>query len=1148
METCLNAAFSKPKSGTVRVSIMSRESSWKMLDKPLRAILIVAAHEQEAPVEDEDDDTASSRRPSMPRHRGRMRRSGRQTGPPHMTWLHKPQIIIDESPLTAAYRLAALLIHKQMDTENWDEAWNLNETALREECMANGVHPVWHTVGEKTPLLGQFLAFPKAKSSKTVTKKPSMGTDFFWIDPRQKSELVTVLKLASAGVDDPDIKVALQKATHQLSGNRQLTIEGPLKSLQGSMAFITYLLHLHHESEASDTVIKTCKNADEDLAAALQDFAQLRSGKVTDWTGLLDLQREDSLTLARQTLGWQHAPAEAEACTPEQLARGLELLEASSVHKGRDTLTWWRLKALLREDQQEEAMEVLNGIRLDASSDVAELLPLLIGLNHEDANAWLMGFMKELSDQALFNILKADALSNDLRVASAQRLCDEQGILWEEAKSSVLSLLLQTLDIERLSRLFATDNLLALSNPYAALLVSHLAPASLDAELRSSIFACRTQALHAIHGADVPDELSPLAEHLLLLMEGIYKETPEVAEVLTPAALKAFSPISRALEGEGVVNPTHIRNLGASLDELDLSRIEHRLFRVMLLTLTMNGHLRAYNIGMASDADAQQLNELLDDDALPLRLIRSFSYLAMEHDLGLPNLVSWYQQNEPLSPWAPLVRAALFASQGDELNSAREYTRAAELFGKLRSETEPSDERTLESDDNDSALALPLALYRKSLIHYAHATSWAEAVDLLERVPALKTAITERFKLYLRVCHTAKTDTNAASRLIRKHVQIRTKVTEEDVEGNLVERTKTTYDEEELDVLRSYPFQKAHLLPEDPFLGRVMAASTHISRDLRRSRTQHQHQFRQAMQAKSPSLDEIYDVAKSAAEESGFEGLMYLERAQNSTKFSVASRARLAGVEQSLFSQHKDEIPVSKRRFLHNLNLTPLVIVDTNILVDALVEKVYQRMNLVFETNVNIIGSNRFHRILLHHAQAKRVLLMIPDDVRGELRQFAKDHRLLPRFQSAMIDADTLQQTLNEDVMLSMVDEVLVEFNTWTPTSEMLANLPSSSDVLDTFLKKHSDVFEELSELKALRGVTYRTELDGRNIYPEATDLDVYRLATHLASQPLPDVRVVLVATMDGDFTLLDRAIEEKFGFSVTKNNRTLKPWLKHQV
>ena len=85
----------------------------------------------------------------------------------------------------------------------------------------------------------------------------------------------------------------------------------------------------------------------------------------------------------------------------------------------------------------------------------------------------------------------------------------------------------------------------------------------------------------------------------------------------------------------------------------------------------------------------------------------------------------------------------------------------------------------------------------------------------------------------------------------------------------------------------------------------------------------------------------------------------------------------------------------------------------------------YQRMNLVLETNVNIIGANQFHRILLHHAQAKRLVMMIPEDVRGELKQFAKDQRLLPRFKGAMVDASTLEETLSEKVMLKLVDEVL---------------------------------------------------------------------------------------------------------------------------
>ena len=89
---------------------------------------------------------------------------------------------------------------------------------------------------------------------------------------------------------------------------------------------------------------------------------------------------------------------------------------------------------------------------------------------------------------------------------------------------------------------------------------------------------------------------------------------------------------------------------------------------------------------------------------------------------------------------------------------------------------------------------------------------------------------------------------------------------------------------------------------------------------------------------------------------------------------------------------------------------------------------------------------------------------------------------------------------------------------------------------------------KELSELKRYRGITYRTDLEGREIYPESTDLDIYRLATHLASLPLPTIGVVLVATMDGDFTLVDRAIEERFGFSVAKNHRSLKPWLKRQA
>ncbi len=1146
METCLKAAFSKPMSGNVRVATMNRESAAKMVDRPLMAVLIVAAHETEPPPADDDDE--GQRRPAMPRHRGRNRRSGRNNGPSYMSWLHEPQVIIDEAPYSEAYRLAVLLIHKQLNADDWDDAWNEHENALRATCMEKGVHPVWHLIGEKTPLLGQFLAFPKVKP-KATSKKTTFSTEFFWVDPRDRNALSTVLQLAAAGVADPDSKVALQKAANQLSGARNVTVDAVLLGLEGSLAFVPLLLALHNGESPDASLIKRCETVDAPLTHALNDFAALLNGEMTDWPALLVLAADDPLSLARRTLAWQHAPDEAEACSSSQLEAGLSLLNTANLHEGKDRLTWWRLKALLREDHRDAALDVLESLRLDGASDVGELLPLVVSLNDERANRWLLGFVPELDEQAIQHVLEATELSHELRLAAAQRMCDEPGEAWEASKSTALMLLLSTLDIGRLAAVFVREEMLALQHPYAALLLHHLAPATVDASLRPGVFGCRTLALQAIHGAELPEVLSPVAEHLLLLMEGIHRESPEeVVKVLNKNALKAFSPISRAIVEGGVVSETHLNNLSNSLDDLELTTVERRLFEVMILTLSLNGHMQTYSIGMAKEGQSEQLNAMLANPAFPLRLVQSMSHMVMEHDLGLPNLVAWYQQHHPLSPWAPLSRAALFASQSDELNSAREYSRAADLFIKQRHQSGGAADMASETDDDDSAVALPLALYRKSLIHYAHAMSWAEAVELLDKVPALKTAITERFKLYLRVCHQAATDTNEAARMIRKHVQERIKFTEEDVEGNLIERTKTVYNEEELDLLRNYPYEQAHLLPPEPFLGRVTAASTHISRDLRRSRTQYEHQFRQAMTGMSPSMEEIYEIAKNAAEEAAFEGLMYLERAQNSSKFSVTALKRLAMVEQSLFSMYKDEIPTSKRRFLHNLSLKPLVIVDTNVLVDALVEKMFQRMNLVFETNLHVLGGNRFHHLLRHHAKAKRLLLMIPDDVRGELRLLAKDKRLLDRFKGSMVDTSTLEQTLDKASLEALVDDVLSEFTTWTPTAEMLADVPETSEALDAFLLHHADVFDELTALKALRSVTVRSELDGQAIYPESTDLDIYRLAMHLSSMPLPDIGAVLVATMDGDFTLLDRAIEERFGFGVTKNNRTLKPWLGRQT
>ena len=85
-----------------------------------------------------------------------------------------------------------------------------------------------------------------------------------------------------------------------------------------------------------------------------------------------------------------------------------------------------------------------------------------------------------------------------------------------------------------------------------------------------------------------------------------------------------------------------------------------------------------------------------------------------------------------------------------------------------------------------------MVLYRKSIIHLAHSEQWSEAVDLLDNQPALRTAITKRFQLYLRVSFTADNQkTNEATQLLKDFVRKSKQIEEENLEGEIIKRTIT---------------------------------------------------------------------------------------------------------------------------------------------------------------------------------------------------------------------------------------------------------------------------------------------------------------------------------------------------------------------
>ena len=59
-------------------------------------------------------------------------------------------------------------------------------------------------------------------------------------------------------------------------------------------------------------------------------------------------------------------------------------------------------------------------------------------------------------------------------------------------------------------------------------------------------------------------------------------------------------------------------------------------------------------------------------------------------------------------------------------------------------------------------------------------------------------------------------------------------------------------------------------------------------------------------------------------------------------------------------------------------------------------------------------------------------------------------------------------------------------------------------------------------------------------------DKSLMKICSNLAQKPLKEVGSILIATRDGDFTMVARACEENFGFGVIKDSRTLNDWIKN--
>ena len=1120
LAACLEAGFKTIKSR--RLSTVGKCPEFTLLEKPWKDLVKLAVLETELPGQDEDGETIST----SPRFR-----RGRRRGKQQATIATPEEVAVMDSE-TPALRFALILVNKLLHVDQWSEEDSGDlEKELRNTCLEQGVHPVWHEMAKRCDLFGQFSACPllEVKSDAKAGIELSASS----INPYSLASCLNVFKSVSESSFSAEELVAMNRLIKRLSSGRWPKADPILLELEDDLSLVSLLIAMN-TNENLDSIFEKTHDVESIQSDRYQLLHQLTNGTI-EWNDDLLKQDDDELGNAILEAAWKNGPIDEMNPSTEQLESGLSILleqQASAQRVG--AVRWKMLQSYVSSDRKEDALAVIETITLEHESDASELLPLLVELDSAQAYTWLDKNIENIDEGGLISIGREEKIPLELRSKSLVLLKQMNGEGWQESQAISVHVFLQSMDLNNLSEMLLEDSLAILSHPYETLLVAHLLSASHPEEVWKQARNARKEALQNIHSSELPEQMKEDEHKLLLLLEGRIDKSVNNVELgmsLGKNGLKAMNQIVKALSSGGshLVDETQLGNLAEALVDAETTPLAKALLSTIISKLRLNNARLALENGDDMAAVISLLEMVLQQHDAPFTIIDGVRQLMYEFDLGIEGLVQWYQSAHQRSIWALLSQATLQASQGKNLSAARLFKRAA-------------DSKKFDYDEE-------IMLYRKALIHLAFDRKWGEAKQLLSDHPNLRAAITKRFQLYLDVSHQASIqETEKATSMLKNFVKTTETTTEETEEGTRT-RTRTIFKEDELDLLHSYPDEHPKPLPSEPFTGRILAATNALQRSRRtQSSKSFDRRYRDIMQMRSPDPMEIHTLADQASESSPLDALRILERAQLSGRFPTKNNS-FANLELMLFRRHQANIKTSDRRYLRNLPLKPLVLVDTNIVIDALYQRIQEKLNRSnhFEDSTN--QRSHFARYLLHLAQNERVDLWLPEVVRGEIRNIARSMGdVRKRFDNSFIESETLDSTLTSDIIEKMVEDLINEFSTWSGSNDEFETDSSDEDLnkdMISFLIEHEEIYDELTKMKEFYGETHRTDLKGKKIYPEQPDRKIMQYAAVLSGRPIDNVGAIIVATHDGDFTVVARAFEERFGFGIAKNSRTLSPWLR---
>ena len=604
--------------------------------------------------------------------------------------------------------------------------------------------------------------------------------------------------------------------------------------------------------------------------------------------------------------------------------------------------------------------------------------------------------------------------------------------------------------------------------------------------------------------------------------------------------------------GDGLVSEKRIDTLEESIILANLSNLESSLFQAIVNLLRMN---RVNNEIQMSDKNrkehaSQLLNQIIENNFSAI-FLNQIQLMLLEHEVASENFVLWLQENRPGSEWSPVANAAIKVNMKRYREAARLYKQAAPRF-----QAEPHCD-----------FEIATQLYRKSLIGFAQAKGWSEAVALLDSHEELATTITSRFKLYLQVSHSAEFQQQNRGKRNSRNRDISRKsildfvdervpnISNEEESTHTSQRERNRRKEDLIESLMTYPSKRN--LPEEPFVGRVRAALNHIREKNKSGRTRVENRFREAIRDEEGPL-ELFSIANEVASEDPIRALGMLEYAVSVCSYlGRMEKARLIKSMITLYSKHESNIPIKFRRTLTSIDLAPLVVIDTNLLIDALSSVILRKMAMDRNGIINPNSSLLFHHTLRHLRLERRIRTYVPSTAKHEFMNKIGDletgkfdpERTLSLFSDTKqhINLHAYREAITPDILEKMHHEILQSFHDWQPSflSEFLESVEEESNAVESFIQSHTEIYKRVTDFKNQRGGgDKRTEFNGDRIYPESGDLNIMRTASYLASSTYPNIGSVIVATRDSDFTLLARALEETLGVGVTKNASELAQWL----